>query len=221
MKILLVDDDSRIRALLKQMLKDEFIIDIASSGEEAENLAYNSHYDAIILDLVLPDIQGDDLCALIKARIKNIPVIIISGKSSILDKDRAFEKGADDYLVKPFGSRELKARIKAVTRRGQIDTNNNKLELRDLKFDINKKLAVYKDQRINLRKKEMQLLEFLLSNKGRVITRNEILENVWDMNANPFTNTVDVHIKRLRDKIEKRYKERYIQTVHGLGYLVE
>lgn len=221
MKILLVDDDSRIRALLKQMLKDEFIVDVATNGSEAEELVYSSHYDVVILDLVLPDIDGAELCSLIKTRLKNLPVIIISGKSGVNDKDRAFDKGADDYLVKPFGSRELKARIRAVVRRGSFESYPTELGIRDLKFDINKKLATYKNTRINLRKKEMQLLEYLLLNKGRVITRTEILENVWDMNANPFTNTVDVHIKRLRDKIERRYNERYIQTIHSLGYLVE
>lgn len=221
MKVLLVDDDLKLRNLLRQMLKDEFTVDHAENGKEAKKKALDTHYDALILDLVLPDVNGADLCKELKDQLNDIPVIIISGKSAIADKDKAFDAGADDYLVKPFSSRELKARIKAIVRRSHPTQSLKEIRVRDLSVDLHKRIATYKDKRLSLCRKEYQLLEFLVVNRGRVISRSEILEHVWEIDANPFTNTVDVHIKRLRDKVDNAYKEKYIETVHGLGYLIE
>lgn len=223
MKLLLVDDDPRVTRTLARLLRDDFVLDIVGTAAEAEDHAYYNHYDVIVLDLILPDMDGEDLCALIKARVKNTPIMVISGKQSVADKDLAFNKGADDYLVKPFDTKELKSRLNVLLRRtvvGDSHTLDN-LTLRSISIDRLRRKALYKKERIKLRKKELLLLEFLLLNRGRILTRNEILENVWDSNINPFTNTVDVHIKRLRDKIEKPYNENFIETVHGIGYLVE
>lgn len=223
MKMLLIDDDPRVTRTLSRLLKDDYIVDSVGSASEAEDLAYYNHYDIIILDLILPDMDGEDLCGLIKARVKNTPIMIISGKQTVSDKDLAFNKGADDYLVKPFDTKELKSRMNVLIRRSLVgDTKTlDNLTLRGISIDRLRRKALYKREWIKLRKKELLLLEFLLLNKGRILTRNEILENVWDSNINPFTNTVDVHIKRLRDKIEKPYNENFIETVHGIGYLVE
>ena len=223
MKLLLIDDDPRVIKTLTRFLKDDYIVDTAMNASAAEELAYFNHYDVIVLDLVLPDMDGEDLCALIKARVKNVPIIVISGKATVSDKDIAFGRGADDYLVKPFSKTELKSRLSVLIRRvdvGDTKTLEN-LTLRGISIDRARRRASYKKQRLKLRKKEIMLLEFLLINRGRVLTRNEILENVWDASINPFTNTVDVHIKRLRDKIEKPLNESFIETVHGIGYLVE
>ncbi|PIR42144.1 DNA-binding response regulator [candidate division WWE3 bacterium CG_4_9_14_0_2_um_filter_35_11] len=223
MKLLLIDDDPRVIRTLSRLLKDDYIIDTAVNAETAEDLAYFNHYDIIILDLVLPDMDGEDLCALIKARVKNVPILVISGKETVSDKDLAFRKGADDYLTKPFDIKELKSRMNVLIRRSMVgDTKTlEDLTLRGISIDRLRRKALYKKERLSLRKKELLLLEFLLLNRGRILTRNEILENVWDASINPFTNTVDVHIKRLRDKIEKPYNESFIETIHGVGYLVE
>lgn len=223
MKALIIEDDPRISRRLRRILKDDYIIDIADTADSGEKLAYNSHYDIILLDMTLPDMDGQDLCSLLKTNVKDVPVMIISEKSSISDIDSAFDKGADDYMVKPLNVRELKARMKALLRRvARTEEDYTKtLKLRNLMFDRSRKALFHKERRVALRKKEMQLIEFMLTNKGRVLTRGEILEHVWDANISIFTNTVDVHMKRIRDKIEKPYKEKYIETVHGLGYVME
>lgn len=222
MKILLVDQDPRVQNNLKRVLSDEFVLDVSSCAKDAEEMLFGSHYDLLIMDIVMPDMDGDAFINLIRSYVGDIPIIVISNRSTVSDKDFAFQKGADDYIVKPINNVELRARIKALLRRAPVNREFlAKLKLRDLLLDRNKKMAFYKEKRLILRKKEMQLLEFFLLNKGRVLTRIEILENVWDASASPFTNTVEVHLKRLRDKIEKPFDEKYIQTVHGIGYLME
>lgn len=222
MRILLADSDPRVQKKLLRVLSDDYIVDVVETGEEAERNTYAFPYDLVLMDLVLPDISGDHLCRLIKARIPHLPIIIISSKATMADKENAFDKGADDYLVKPISTRELKARMKVLIRRSKIDLDSEDiLELRDLKFDTKKRQITYKNDRLRLRKKEMQLLEFFMRNQGTILTRGELLEHVWDMNINPFTNTVEVHIKRLREKIEVPYGVRFIETIHGVGYLME
>ncbi len=221
MKILVIDQDPRTRRRLKRVLENDYIVDFAQTASEGELLAYSNAYDLILLDLYLPDVNGDDFCAVLKSRLKDVPIIMISTKTTIADKENALNKGADDFIEKPFNSRELRARIKAVSRRRGKPTRNPILSVRNLKYNVDKRLVTYKGKRLKLRRKELQLLEFLLINKGIVVTRSEILENVWDMNINPFTNTVEVHIKRLRDKIEKPFNEKYIETIHGIGYIID
>lgn len=222
MKILVLDPDPRIRKNLEKILADEFVIDTASCARDAEELFSSSVYDLLLMDLILPDIDGEHFINLIRAEYKNLPVIVISNKSHVSDKNIAFDHGADDYIVKPINNLELRSRIKAqIRRKNRFEEKSEDLRIRDLLYDRNKRMAFYKDKRLTLRKKELMLLEFLLINRGRVVTRMEILENVWDASASPFTNTVEVHLKRLRDKIEKPFSEKYIETIHGLGYVLE
>jgi len=221
MKILIVDDDSRVRKLLSKLLKDEFIIDCASNATEAEMLAYSTPYDTILVDLTLPDMDGNELCSLIKTRLPSVPVIAMSDNLSISDKKRVFDNGVDDLLIKPFSVRELKMRIKAVARRFKKIASTPILSVGNLKLNLDNKRVFIDENRVNLRRKELQLLEFLLNNRGRVVGRGEILESVWDRNVNPFTNTVEVHMKRLRDKLKKANGKDYIETVYGLGYMIE
>jgi DNA-binding response OmpR family regulator len=224
MKVLLVDSDPRSARLIARLLKDEYVIDTVESAERAEFLAYNNHYDIILLELYLPDMDGEDLCSLLKMRLKDVPILVISSKSAVSEKNNVFARGADDFLMKPVSGQELKARMNALLRRYENRSNGYEVrtvKLRDLKLDRDRRMVFYKKERICTRKKEFQLLEFLMINRGRVITRGELLENVWDMNVSLFTNTVDVHIKRLRDKLEKPYGESYLQTVHGVGYICD
>lgn len=222
MKILLVDQDPRIQNSIKRALSDEFIMDTADSAKKAEEMLFEGHYDLLIMDFIMPDMAGEVFIKLIRSYMGEIPVIVISGKSGTSDKEFAFKSGADDYLVKPINPIELRSRIKAILRRAPAMIEAlPKLSLGNLLLDRSKRMAYYKEERLKLRKKEMQLLEFFLLNKGRVLTRMEILENVWEADASPFTNTVEVHLKRLRDKIEKPFGEKFIQTVHGIGYLME
>lgn len=222
MKVLVVDPDPRIRKLLERILSIDHIVDFADTADKAEILAYSGIYEIVLLSKILPDMDGEDLCGLIKARMPGLPVIVISQMATVADKEAAFEKGADDYMVRPFSPRELKARMRAATRRYTVANEiADYLQLGDLHLDRARRQVKYKEERLNIRKKEMQLLEFLMANRGRVVTKGEILENVWDMNVNPFTNTVEVHVKRLRDRIERPFGLNIIKTVHGIGYLVE
>lgn len=225
MKALVIDSDPRSTRYYERILKGDYIIDFADNAESAENLAYDSQYDIFITELVLPDMDGEDLCSILKSRFKKTPVLVVSSKNSLDDKDLAFEKGADDFLSKPISGRELKARIKALLRRYsnnfEEDLFDKVIDLGFIKVDRHRRQAVCNGKQVYLRRKEYHLLEYLAVNRDRVLTRGEILESVWDANVSMFTNTVDVHIKRLRDKIEKPFGISFIQTIHGIGYLVE
>jgi DNA-binding response OmpR family regulator len=223
MKILILDPDPRIRKTLERILLSDYVVDLASHAREAQELMSSSSYDLIIMDWLLPDMDADAFMLLARTESKEIPIIVISNHSSVSDKNDAFETGADDFLVKPIDYSELKSRIKALLRRKQVFlvARLSSLQVRDLVLDRNKKMVFYKNMRILLRKKELQVLEYFMLNSGRVVNRNDILENVWDSGQSPFTNTVEVHLNRLREKIEKPYNEKYFETVHGLGYIME
>jgi DNA-binding response OmpR family regulator len=223
MKVLILDPDPRIRKTLERILQNDYTVDMASHGREAQELMATSNYDVIIMDWILPDMDADAFILLARTELRTIPIIVMSNRSTVSDKNDAFEHGADDVLTKPIDHLELKARIKALLRRKHIFLAErlNSLQIRDLVLDRNKKMVFYKTIRILLRKKELQVLEYLMLNKGRVINRNDILENVWDSSQSPFTNTVEVHLNRLREKIERPYNEKYLETVHGLGYIME
>lgn len=220
MKVLVIDHDVRIQKTMKELLGPEFVIDGARDAETGEALAYENHYDVIVLDLVLPDMDGEDLCSLLKAHLKSTPIIIASRKTTISDKSRAFEHGADDFIEKPFSMTELRARIKAVIRRKNPKELPRAVTMGKMTYDPKKHVVMYDGTWVKLRRKEMQVLEYLLLNRGAIVTKSELLEHVWDMNIDPFTNTVEVHVKRLRDKIEKPFNEHYIETIHGVGYLI-
>jgi DNA-binding response OmpR family regulator len=221
MKLLLIEQDPNTRKKLERVLSDEFIVDSANTGQKGEDLAYSNHYDVVLTDMILPDTDGDNLCALIKSKDPKLPVVLMSRSSIVEDKVRAFNNGADDYITKPVNTRELKARLRASIRKLPRIDDQRIYKIRELVLDLNKKLVTYGKDRIDLRRKEMQVLEFLMINEGRVVSRMEILEHIWDVDTDPFTNTVEVHIKRLRDKIEKPYNEKFITTRHGIGYMFE
>ncbi len=221
MKILLIEDDKQMAATIKKVVKKYYAVDIAYTGESGEYQAQVNDYDLIILDLILPDMNGVTVCKKIRENEIKTPILILTGKSEIKNKVRALDSGADDYLIKPFSLDELLARTRALLRRSPDTLLSNELAVGDLILDIAANTVECKGKKISLRRKCFKLLEFLMRNKNRVMTRSMILEHVWESSIDPITNTIDVHIKSLRDKIDKPFRTSLIKTVHGLGYKIE
>jgi len=220
-KVLLVEDNKQTAATIREVMKDHYAVDVAYTGEDGEYQAQVNDYDLIILDLMLPDIDGVTVCKKIRESGIKTPVLILTGKSQVQDKVEALDSGADDYLVKPFSFLELLARVRALLRRDPNSLVSNKLSVGDLTLDVTANTVEYKGEKVYLRRKCFKLLEYLMRNKGRVVTRSMILDHVWESSIDPVTNTVDVHIKSLRDKIGKYCQDSFIKTVHGLGYKME
>lgn len=219
MKILVVEDDKKIVRFLKDGLKGEgYTVDTAEDGEEGLFLAKENRYDLMILDLMLPEIDGIELCRKIRASGKrDIPIIMLTAKDLVADKVRGLEAGADDYLTKPFSFAELLARIKALLRR-RHPSSGSALKLGDLTLDLDSHEAKRAGKAIKLSATEFRLLKYLMENRNRVLSKSLILENVWGYDFSPESNIVDVYIKYLRDKIDKGQKKSLIETVHGVGY---
>jgi DNA-binding response OmpR family regulator len=222
MKILIIEDDERIAHVTQRGLKEEgFTVDVVHDGEEGEFMATENPYDAIILDLNLPDKDGLLICK--KVRQKNIstPIIMVTARTGIEDKVKGLNIGADDYLPKPFVFSELLARVRALIRRNTKQTSPQ-YKIDDLVLDPVKHIVKRGDDIITLTAKEFSLLEFLLSHQGEVVTRTMILEHVWDYNYDGLSNVVDVFIKTLRKKIKNTgNKTPLIHTIHGVGYKIE
>ncbi len=221
MKLLIIEDDKQTAATIKDEMKDYYAVDVVHTGEDGEYQAEVNDYDVIIIDIRLPDKDGISVCKEIrKAGIKT-PILMLTGSLETKNKVSALDSGADDYLTKPFKFAELLARIRALMRRNPNTLDSNVLSLGDLTLDITANRVQRKKKTIPLRRKEFSLLEYLMRNPERVITRTMILEHVWDSSVDPITNTVDVHINYLRDKIDRPFGTKLIKTVHGLGYKIE
>lgn len=219
MRILLVEDEEEIAAFIVKALKSEgYSVDRTPSGKKGVFWAKTNDYDLIILDIMLPDINGFSVCKEIRQVKKKIPILMLTVKSEINDKVKAFDIGADDYLTKPFAIEELLVRIKALFRRPQ-NILQDIYRIKDLVIDVRKHIVTKNGETVELRPKEFSLLEYLLRNQGTVLSRSMLLEHVWDMNTDPFTNTVDVHIRSLRQKLDDP-KGKIIETVHGKGYKI-
>lgn len=223
MKILVIEDEPQVVDFLKKgLVENGFEVDTAFDGQLGERLASKGDFDLIILDVVLPYINGYELCKRIREKGLNVPVLMLTALSAVNDKVSGFDAGADDYLVKPFEFEELLARIKALTRRssGLIQTSKV-IKIADLALNTNKKSACRKDRHIDLTGKEFELLELLVRNAGRVLTRAEIAEKIWDIRFDTGTNVVDVYISILRKKIDRDFDQKLIHTRFGSGYYVE
>ena len=215
MKILLVEDEQAVAGFIKKGFESEnFVIDIAYDGKTAQMFFAKNSYEAIILDVNLPFMNGFELCKLFKQQSKHIPVILLTAFDSMDDKTTGFESGADDYLVKPFEFKELLLRIKALTRRNSTE-EKTVLKLADLELNMASKIVVRAGKRIDLTAREFTLLEYLLINKGRVISRVDIAEKVWDLNFDTNTNVIDVYVNYLRKKIDKDFSPKLLHTVVG------
>ncbi|KPJ55189.1 transcriptional regulator [Parcubacteria bacterium DG_72] len=220
MRILIVEDDKEIINFLKPSLEGEnFVVDVAENGEKGSFIARTNDYDLIILDKNLPKKDGNYVCEDIRKKGKNTPILILSVEMGIDTKVKFLNDGADDYLTKPFSFEELLARIKALLRRPE-KIEKDILEIDDLILDKNKKVVSRNNKEIYLTRKEFSLLEYLMKNRGIVLSRGMISEHVWDMNLDPFSNTIETHILNLRRKIEHKNARQLIQTLPGRGYRI-
>lgn len=222
MKLLLIDDDTGITTALALALANTYELDIARTGTGGLHKANTYHYDVILLDLKLPDMPGLTVCERLRHTGVTAPILILSGETKVLSKVSLLDAGADDYLTKPFSLGELKARLRVLMRR--LETNQPKktrLQTAGLTLDSDTYHVTRDGQTIKLRRKEFAMLECLMQHAGSVVTRNTLTNHAWRDNEDPWTNTIDVHIKYLRDKIDRPFDTRLIKTVHGLGYKLE
>ena len=219
MRILLVEDDTGLSATLSRNLRKHAAVDIAATGRAAFSLANSHTYDCFILDINLPDTSGIDLCSQLRSNNILTPCIFLTGESDITTILRAFSEGGDDYLTKPFQFSELLARIQAITRRNARPPQPPALHLGDISLDLNRHSAKVNQIDLNLRRKELEILEIFLSKPGVLISRASIIDQLWDEENDPYSNTVDVHIHRLRKELEKHLGYDPIQTVRGSGYI--
>lgn len=220
MRILIIEDERRLSNVVKKGLMEEgFAVDQAFDGEEGIYLAESEAYDLIILDLMLPKVDGLKVCSELRNKKIKTPILMLTAKSKIEDKVKGLESGADDYLAKPFAYAELKARIQALIRRSHNEADPL-LKHEDLELDPAKHIVKRSGKTIPLTPKEFAILEYLLRHKNTIVTRTQVTEHVWDYNFDALSNVVDVFITTLRRKINTRFKNKLIQTIHGVGYKI-
>src|SRR4051794_33880540 len=220
MRILVVEDEKRIADFLSRGLESAgYAVDHAPDGQTALDLVHNTEYDLIVLDLGLPDIDGLEVLQKVRNRKTSPPVLILSARDAVEDRVRGLEVGADDYLVKLFAFVEMLARVRALLRRGQ--PTPERLQVGDLALDCIRRKVTRSNESIELAPKEFSILEYMMRNRGRPLSRTMIVEHVWDMDYDGLTNIVDVYIRHLRSKIDDRYPAKMIHTVRGIGYMLD
>lgn len=220
MRVLVVDDDEKLLDFMEKALKAEsYTVDIAKDGERGLFLASVNEYDVIVLDIILPQIAGDEVCRLLREKGIRTPILMLSSKQAVEDKVNNLNNGADDYMTKPFSISELSARLRVLARRKVADHRMN-LIIEDLEMDISKREVRRKGKVIPLSFKEFALLEFLMRNAGKAVSRFAILENVWGSGERIITNVVDVYIRHLRKKIDTNKERKLIHTVREVGYML-
>jgi DNA-binding response OmpR family regulator len=218
MRILVAEDDSALASFVKKGLEAEhYAVDISADGEQARALASELDFDIIILDLTLPHLDGVSILRFVRTRKPSVPILVLTGRNRIEDRVQCLDLGADDYLMKPFSFSELSARIRALMRRSHVPAESV-LSVGDLKLDRVERRVERGGKRIDLTSKEFALLEYLMRNAGRRITRAMIIEHVWNLSFDTCTNVVDVYVNYLRRKVEDGYAHRLIHTVRGVGY---
>lgn len=223
MRVLVIDDEVKVVDFLRRGLNDSgFEVEVAFDGEMGFRRASGKSYDLIILDLVLPEMNGFQVCRKLREMQVNVPILMLTAMETIDDKLEGFQAGADDYLTKPFEFNELLARLKALAKRSVTGKRSGAvLTVADLELDLERKIARRGSSIIELTAKEYSLLEYLLKNMGKVVSRSEIAEKVWDISFDTGTNTVDVYINLLRKKIDKNFDKKLIQTKIGMGYTID
>ena len=222
MRILVVEDDKKIASFIGKGLKEAgFAVDVAHDGADGLHLGLTEPYDAAVVDIMLPGLDGLSLIERLRAKKIAVPVIILSAKRSVDDRVKGLQAGGDDYLTKPFSFSELLARIQALIRRSTRISEPSTLSAGDLSIDLLTRQAKREDQDINLPAREFALLEYLMRNRGRIISKTSILEHVYDYSFDPQTNVVDVLVCRLRNKVDRDFENKMIHTVRGMGYVIK
>lgn len=223
MKILVVEDEPKVSSFLKNGLEElSFNVHLENDGVNGLNAATHQNFDVIVLDINLPLMNGFEICAALRKNNITTPVLMLTALGTTDDKIQGFESGADDYLPKPFEFRELVARLKALGKRNLMEpVIQNRLRIADLELDMDQKIALRGNKKIDLTAKEFALLEFFIKNKGKVVSRVDIAEKVWDINFDTGTNVIDVYVNFLRKKIDKDFDNKLINTVVGMGYIMK
>lgn len=221
MHILIVEDEQRLAALVRRVLMEErHVVDVANDGPAGLALAATDTYDLVILDLMLPDMDGLEVCRRLRASSVRVPILMLTARGAVEDRVAGLEVGADDYLTKPFAMQELLARVKVQLRRGRLPAQETQLQVGDLTLDLLRHEAQRAGRLIQLTAKEFALLEFLMRHPGQVLTRTQIVDHVWEYDMDALSNVVDIYIHYLRDKVDRGFARPLIKTVRGVGYRI-
>ncbi|HSX05996.1 MAG TPA: response regulator transcription factor [Candidatus Saccharimonadales bacterium] len=221
MKILIIEDSRLLASSVKSLLSKQYTVDVVHTGREGVELASTNDYAVVILDLSLPDINGEDVCKQLRASQVNTPILVLSGARDTFSRVKLLESGADDYVTKPFDSQELRARILALIRRTSRSLQAAEIRVDDLVVDTTRRIVRRAGSPIPLRRKEFDILQYLVQNQGHAITREMIFSHVWESGKEGWNNTIDVHIKHLRDKVDRPFGKKLIKTAYGVGYMVD
>ncbi|MEI3433634.1 MAG: response regulator transcription factor [Clostridia bacterium] len=220
MKVLIVEDERTLSDTIKQCICKKFDTEQAYDGYEAYMMAKENIYDAIILDLMLPEMSGYDVLLKLRENKVLTPVLILTAKDTLNDKLKGFNYGADDYLVKPFEREELLARLEAIIRRTNGAYKQDELEFKDLKLNIKSRRTFIKDKEITLQGKQFDILEYLINSKGTIITKEQIFDKIWGFDSFTTTNVVEVYASGLRKTLKQYGYDKYIKTIRGVGYMI-
>lgn len=221
MRILLIEDDNSVADyIIKGLMQSGYTVDHAADGKQGLILATSENYDVMVVDRMLPNVDGLTIIQTMRASDNKTPVLILSALGEVDDRVKGLKAGGDDYLVKPFAFAELLARIEAILRRQESSATQTRLKVADLEMDLLAHKVTRAGEGFNLQPREYKLLEYLMKHAGQVVTRTMLLENVWEYHFDPQTNVIDVHISRLRQKIDKGFDRQLLSTVRGAGYML-
>ena len=221
MRILVIEDDVGLTRVLKAKLNGHYVLDEASTGLDGSHMARTNTYDLIILDLVLPDVSGLEVCRNIREKKDKVRILVLTAEDKPELKVDLLDAGADDYITKPFNFPELQARLRALLRRPADVMVSNPITIGMLTIDANKRTVMHQGKLIQLRRREFDLLEYMMRHEGEPLSRGMLLEGVWETDIDQFSNTVDVHINCLREKVDRPFGTKLIKTVPGVGYKLE